>query len=168
MKRFILFLLASILALNVSAQDYFESNASVVFKGGYNFLEKQPTTTVAFYGDFAFVRVGFSMDYVFSQNKDFRPIRMPMFSPAIGLSYGYKNMAYLMFGAKPFSILNKQTNQVLPKDKFRFSLEAGCDISLNSLMFINLSLQYLLPAKETELERPYQSLMLMAGFGFYI
>ena len=168
MKKFLLLLIASILALNASAQSYLESNAGIVFKGGYNFLEKQPTTTVALYGDFAFVRVGFSMDYVFSQNKDYRPVRMPLFSPALGVSYGYRNVAYLMFGAKPFGILNKETNKMLSKDKFRFSIESGCDISLNSLMFINLSLQYLLPAKETELERPYQSLMLMAGFGFYI
>ena len=168
MKKLLLLLLAGILAFNMSAQSYFGSDASVVFKGGYNFNDKQSTTTLSFVGDFAFFRVGFNLNCVIACEDGLRTVYVPVFSPAIGLSYGERNMYYLMFGAQPRSIFGKIVHDSPPGDIFNFSLEAGCDIPLNDLLYINFSAQYWLPSQNSEIYNPYQGFNLMAGLGFYL
>lgn len=166
MKKLILLLFAVILGMNMSAQERSPVEASIVVKGGYNFLEKQPVAQVSLFGNFAFVRFGVSFNYAFIKTDVVDLSQLPAFSPSIGLTYGDKNVVYLMCGAQPWGVLDKETNKLLPRDRWRCSLEAGYDIRLSDRLFFNLSAFYLLPGKETETTRLCQNLSILAGLGF--
>ena len=154
--------MALIFCSNMFAQESASLDASVVFRGGYNILEKQPVTGVSLFGSVAFVRFACSFNYAFDKNNT----PFPAFSPSIGLTYGYKNEVYFMLGAQPWGVYNKKTNKMFSQDTWRMSLELGYDIPLSRSVFFNIGAYYLLPIKDTETEHYYQNLSLMTGFGF--
>lgn len=166
MKKIILLFLASLLCLGAFAQARSELGGSIVLKGGYNFLEKQPVSSVCLFGDFAFLRVSFNFSYAIVPNDGFNPTPTPAFWPAIGACYGDKGVVYLMCGAVPFRVFDKEKSTMLSGSHFRVLLEFGYDVFLSKHLFLNICAHYALPAKDTEKEHFYQNLSLMGGFGF--
>ena len=152
--------------MNAHAQDYSAFYTNVTLKGGYNFLDKQPVTSVSISSEVYFLRFAFAFNYVIVPNDSFQPTRIPTVSPSIGVCYGYQNVAYLMCGAQPFGVWDKERNRMFKDDRWRISLEAGYDIRISDLVFFNISAFYLLPSNDTETEHFHQNFSLMAGIGF--
>ena len=131
-------------------------------------MEKQPVVNASLVGDFYFFRFALNFNYIVAPSTGFQSKNMPSFSPAIGVTYGDRNMAYFMCGAQPSGIVDRETQKVISQDKWRITLEAGYEIRLNDLLFISIGANYFLPVKDTQTLHYYQNLSLMAGLGFHL
>lgn len=168
MKKFLLFVAGILLSVTMVAQEkvaWQDFYSSVVFKGGYNVLEKRPVATVDFYADIGLFRAEIELGYAFGSEDEALP--MPIyFSPALGVSYGCYSIFYFLVGAQPF------ITKTIREQGARFSLEAwhlklegGVDIRLSDLFFLDLSAVYLVPRKDTETTQHFQNLSFMIGLG---
>jgi len=166
MKRFILLFVLGILQFNAFAQGIPELDAGIVIKGGYNFLEKQPVSSVTIFRNVAFLRFSLSYNFVVAPKSSLQPTQLPIFSPAIGLCYGEKNVVHLTCGVQPWGVFNKQSQTMTSQQQLRVSFDLGYDIRLGDRLFLSIGAYYLLPVKDTETEHFYRNLSLMAGLGF--
>lgn len=167
MKKIVLFWCALLFSTAMFAQSnvtWLDVFGQVVFKGGYNLLEKQPVAAADIRADIGFIRAQVEIGYAPFDNVQAPPIP---FSPSIGLTCGDIHIFYLLVGGQPWGALFTQDE----KSKFDFEtwhvrFEGGVDFRLSDLLFINVSAVYLLPHKDTETSHHYQNLSVLAGLGF--
>ena len=168
MKKFVLLFISSLLSVMMFAQSnvsWYDLYGSIVIKGGYNVLEKEPVAMMDIYADIGFLRAEIEVGCTYFSQHEGRIFTY--FAPAIGVTYGNRNTLYFLVGGQPygaFTLLRDPPK--LRGDEWHFKIEGGVDIRLSDLLFINLSSLYLLPRSPTECTHYYDNLAFMAGLGF--
>lgn len=172
MKKFLLFCAALLLSVSAFAQfdtDWYYPGGRVVTRVGYSLYQKEVVgdITASFEtgflrlqletGTFALGRIGPRRRYV-----------TQYFAPSLGVVCGSKHLFYLLAGATNWPILISEGDVVtLRKGIWHAKLDAGFDIRLNDLFFINLGGTYVFPNRSAEFTAPSE-LSFFAGIGFYI
>ncbi|MBR2299900.1 MAG: hypothetical protein IJ870_04940 [Alphaproteobacteria bacterium] len=167
MKKVILFFCCLVLSTILSAQSdvwWGDHYGSVVLKGGYNILEKQPVGVLGIYGDIAYLRFGVELSYTQFKNAS---IPILPFSPMIGATYGERHIFYFLLGGQPWGAVSLvgEKKRKFAVDTWHLKLETGVDFRLSDLLFLNVSAMYLVPYRNTETIQHFQNLSVMIGLG---
>jgi len=172
MKKFLLFFAALLLSVSAFAQfdtDWYNLGGRVATRVGYSLYQKEIIGDITASLEAGFLRLQletgtFALDEVATGRRRITQY----FSPSFGVVCGSKHLFYLLAGATNWPMLIKEGDVVtLRKNIWHFKLDAGFDIRLNDLFFINLGGTYVFPNRFDTFTAS-SALLFFVGIGCYI
>lgn len=162
MKEFLCVLFILFCAHFVRGQDI---TSSIVFQGGYNFVEKEKVTDIAFVGEFVFFMLKLEIPVPFSNRETESTEPLCYCAPSFGVFTGEIVKGYFLFGVTPLRTMEIVKEKEIYGSIWHPKLECGVNVYLFNNFFLNSELVYVFPYKSTDLTKYSNYLALKLGLG---